>query len=188
MGESVLEEFPHSRVLALDGSAEMRRATERSLSGYGGRFEVRSFRLEDTAWIPNIQEPVRCFLSTLVLHHLDGVGKQNLFRRLWESLEPGGALLYADVIQAGSKPSREHMARTWEEETKKRSLELTGDERAYRVFVEEEWNIFEHPDPIDKPSKVSVQLRWLEEAGFVGVEVPWARSGHAVFCAYKPTA
>ena len=188
LSEAVLEGFQRSRVLALDGSAGMRRAAERLLSSYGERSEVRAFRLEDPAWIPGIEDTVRCFLSSLVLHHLDGAGKRDLFHGLFEKLEPGGALLYADIVEAGSEPSRKHMARIWEEETRKRSMKLTGEERAYRIFVEEEWNLFEHPDPMDKPSKVSEQLRWLEEAGFEGVDVPWARSGHAVFCAYKPAA
>jgi hypothetical protein len=48
--------------------------------------------------------------------------------------------------------------------------------------------MFEHPDPMDKPSGTAEQLRCLEEAGFAGVDVPWARAGQAAFCAYKPAS
>lgn len=122
-----------------------------------------------------------------MIHHLDGAGKRRLYRRLWEKLEPGGACLYADVVEAKSRLAQGHMARAWEEEVRRRSLRLTGDERAYRVFAAEKWNMYEHPDPGDKPSGATEQLRWLEEAGFRGADVSWARAGHAVFCAYKPT-
>ena len=183
---AVLEKFPGSRVLALDRSQEMLRAAGKLLEPYGERAELRGFRLEEPDWIPEIEGPVRCFISSLVIHHLAGAGKRELFGKLWEKLEPGGALLYADMIEPRSEIGRRHMAQAWNEETRRRSLKLTGNERAYRTFVEQEWNWYEHPDPMDKPSGVGEQLRWLEEAGFEGVDVPWARAGHAVFCAYKP--
>lgn len=187
LAEAVLRGFPNSRVLALDGSEEMLRRAEGQLAPYGARAELRGFRLEDPAWPSRIGEPVRCFLSCLVIHHLSGAAKRALYRRLLERLEPGGALLYADVVEAKSEPGRAHMSRAWGEEVRRRSVSLTGDERAHRLFVEERWNVFEHPDPAtDKPSGAAEQLRWLEEAGYGGVDVPWARAGHAVFCGYKP--
>lgn len=188
LSEAVLRGFPNSRVLALDGSPAMLRATGALLAPYGDRAELRTFRLEDTAWISGIEGPVRCFLSSLVIHHLDGAGKRELFRRFQKKLEDGGALLYADVIEARSERSRQHMARAWDEEVRRRSLWITGDESAYRAFVDRNWNMYGHPDPMDRPSGTADQLRWLEEAGFVGADVPWARAGHAVFCAYKPAS
>lgn len=187
LAEAVLREFPNSRVCALDGSDEMLRRAARLLAPYGARAELRPFRLEEPDWPSRVGEPVRCFLSCLAIHHLDGAAKGALFRRLRERLDPGGALLYADVVEAKSEPGRLHMARAWNDEVQRRSRDLTGDERAYRLFVEDHWNMYEYPDPaMDKPSGTAEQLRWLEEAGYTGVDVPWARAGHAVFCAYRP--
>lgn len=185
LGETILREYPNSRLLALDGSDEMLRVTGERLAPFDPRTATRTFRLEDPDWLSRIEEPVRCFASCLVIHHLDGAGKRKLYRRLFEKLESGGAFLYADVIEEKSGPGRDYMARAWNEEVKRRSLELTGDDRAYRMFVEEGWNMYEHPDPMDKPSGVAEQLRWLEETGYEGVDLPWARAGHAVFCGYK---
>ncbi|MGH3087796.1 MAG: class I SAM-dependent methyltransferase [Rubrobacteraceae bacterium] len=182
LSEAILREYPNSRLLALDGSEEMLRRTGERLASFGPRAETRAFRLEDPAWISRIEVPVRCFVSSLVIHHLDGAGKRELFRRLFEKLEPGGALLYADVVEEKSEQGRKYMACAWDEEVWRRSREITGDDRAYRLFVDEGWNMYEHPDPMDKPSGVAEQLRWLEEAGYTGVDVPWARAGHAVFC------
>ena len=185
LSEAVLREFPSARVLALDSSPAMLRAAGELLGPYEERVELRSFRLEDAAWISGIERPVRCFLSSLVIHHLGGGEKLELFRRLLERLEDGGALLYADVVEARSERSRQHMARAWNEEVRQSSLRIRGDESAYRVFVDRSWNMYEHPDPMDRPSGTADQLRWLEEAGFAGADAPWARAGHAVFCAYK---
>jgi|SRR5215211_583645 len=186
LSEAVLRRFLGARVLALDGSPAMLRAAGGLLAPYGERVELRPFRLEDPTWISVIEGPVRCFLSSLVIHHLDGAGKRELFRGLREKLEAGGALLYADVIEARSEIGRRHMARAWDEEVRQRSLRLMGDESAYRAFAARDWNMYEHPDPADKPSGTAEQLRWLEEAGYVGADVPWARAGHVVFCAYEP--
>lgn len=185
LGEAMLREYPNSRLLALDGSEEMLRHAEERLGGFANRVELGTFRLEDPEWVSRIEGSVLCFVGSLVIHHLDGAGKRDLFRRIFEKLEPGGALLFADVVEEKSEAGRRHMARAWNEEVERRSLELTGDDRAYRFFVDEGWNMYEHTDPMDKPSGASEQLLWLEEAGYLGVDVPWARAGHAVFCGYK---
>lgn len=188
LGAEILREFGNSRLLALDGSDEMLRHAGESLADFGGRVELRTFRLEDPDWVAVVADNVRCFVSSLVIHHLGGAGKRELFRRILDKLEPGGAFVFADVVEEKSEAGRRHMARMWNEEVRRRSLELTGDDRAYRFFVDEGWNMYEHPDPMDKPSGVAEQLRWLEEAGFRGVDAPWARAGHAVFCGYKPVS
>lgn len=185
LGEAVLRAYPNSRLLALDGSGEMLGRAGELLAAHGERAATRTFRLEEPEWVSEIEGRARCFVSCLVFHHLSGAGKRELYRRLLEKLEPGGALLYADVVEARSEPGRRHMSRAWEDETRRRSLALTGDEDAYRLFMDENWNMYEYPDPMDKPSGTGEQLRCLEEAGYEGVDVPWARAGHAVFCAYK---
>jgi hypothetical protein len=62
-------------------------------------------------WLP----PARVFLSSLVLRHLDGSGKRNLFARLLDRPEPGGALLFADVMELRTERARRHFATAWEE-------------------------------------------------------------------------
>lgn len=186
LGEAILREFPNARLIALDGSEEMLRHAGETLSPHAARVESRLFRLEEEGWVSRIEEPVRRFTSSLAIHHLDGAGKQEMYRELRKKLEPSGAFLYADVVEAKSERGRSHMARVWSEEVRRRSLEIIGDEDVHRLFVEGGWNMYDHPDGMDKPSGTVEQLRWLEDAGYEGVDVPWARAGHAVFCAYEP--
>lgn len=40
-------------------------------------------------------------------------------------------------------------------------------------------------DDIDFPSTLPEQLGWLVDAGFVGVDVFWARAGHALFGGFR---
>jgi SAM-dependent methyltransferase len=188
LSAAVLREFPKARILGLDGSPEMLRTASERLGQYEDRAELRRFRLEEPSWTDELPQAVRIFLSSLVLHHLDGVGKRDLFGQLLERLEPGGALLFADVMEPRTARARRYFAATWEEEIRRRSVEIHGDARAHEFFVRERWNIYEYPDPSDKPSTLTEQLRWMEQAGFEGVDVFWARAGHALLGGYRPVA
>ncbi len=186
LSAAVLREFPEARMIGLDGSPQMLRKARELLAPYGGRAELRPFRLEEPSWTEGLP-PVRVFLSSLVLHHLDGSEKRELFARLFARLEPGGALLFADLMQPRTERARRHSAAAWGEEIRRRSLEIHGDARAHEFFERERWNIYDYPDPMDRPSTLPEQLRWMEEAGFEGVDVFWARAGHALLGGYRPT-
>ena len=184
--EIVLSRYPHARMIGLDGSDAMRDAATAALAPHAGRFDLRPFRLEDDVWLDAITEPVRCFVSCLVIHHLDGPGKQALFAALYRHLEPGGALLIADIIEPTSASGRQMMARAYDDTVRRQSLAITGNLAAFEQFQADHWNIFDYPDPeFDKPSTVPEQLGWLTEAGFTGVDVFWATAGHALFGGYK---
>ncbi len=187
LSAAVLREFSKARILGLDGSSSMLRRAAELLGRYGDRAELRRFRLEEHSWIDGLPE-VRVFLSSLVLHHLDDTGKRALFARLFDRLEPGGALLYVDVMEPRTERARRHFAATWEEEIRYRSVKIYGDTRAHDFFLRESWNMYDYPDPMDKPSTLPGQLRWMEEAGFEGVDVFWARAGHALLGGYRPVA
>jgi SAM-dependent methyltransferase len=187
LSAAVLREYSKARILGLDGSPGMLRAAAELLAPYGDRAELRRFRLEEFSWVDALP-PVRVFLSSLVLHHLDAAGKRDLFARLFDRLEPGGALLFADVMAARTERARGHFAAAWEEEVFRRSVEIHGDGRAHEFFVGERWNIYDHPDPIDTPSTLPEQLRWMEEASFEGVDAFWVRAGHAILGGYRPSA
>ena len=185
LSEAILERFPAARVLGLDASPTMLQETGSRLQRFAGRFELREFRLEDRSWLQALSQEVRCFLSCLVIHHLDGPGKQQLYRDLHGHLEPAGAVLIADLVAPRSEWARRATVKAWNAEVKRRSLALTDSLEAYRQFVDRQWNCFEYPDPVDMPSAVPEHLAWLEQAGFDGVDVFWERAGHAIYGGYK---
>src|SRR4051795_1600280 len=94
LSRALLERFPRARVLAMDLSPTMlakARATCAAISGGAGRFDTRPFDLADRSWRA-FPEPVRAFVSSLAIHHLDGPAKRQLYRDLAAALAPGGAL------------------------------------------------------------------------------------------------
>ena len=186
---TILQHYPNAKMIGLDGSEVMLAATKETAGAFSDRFEGRLFRLEEGGWIEALPDGLRCVVSSLVIHHLDGPGKRDLFQALMTKLAPGGGLLINDVMEPASAWGRRHWARAWDTEVERQSREIGGDNSAFDQFVADKWNFYEYPDPeddIDHPSTVMEQLNWLTEAGFVGVDVWWARAGHVLFGGYKP--
>lgn len=185
---AILDRFPRARVLLVDGSETMRENASRALERYGDRFRAEPFRLEDDAWMQRLGSPVRCCVSSLAIHHLDDAGKRRLFIALFDQLEPGGAVLIADLVQPVNERARHFAARQWSAEVRRQSMEFTGNTAISDYFEREHWNIFDYPDPIDMPSRLADQLTWLREAGYADADVFWAWAGHAVYGAFRGDA
>jgi len=86
----VLELHPQARLTGIDSSPEMLDRARAALA----EADLRLGRLED----PLPEGPFDLVYSTLVVHHLDGAGKRDLFRRIAEVLRPGGRFVLADVV------------------------------------------------------------------------------------------
>lgn len=185
LSAAILERFPEARVLGLDGSPMMLAEATRRMVAYPGRFEARPFRLEDSAWLADIASDVRCFVSSLVIHHIDGMGKRALYQALYARLAPGGALVIADLVAPRSEWERRALARQWDASTRRQSLAQTGSLAAYQRFLDDHWNLYDYPDPMDMPSTTPDHLTWLAEAGFIGANIFWQRAGLAVYGGYK---
>src|SRR5262249_42107024 len=99
LAQAVLAAFPRCHYLALDGSEVMREQTRARLEAHADRVEVRPSRLEERDWREALPQPLRCVLSSLCVHHLDGAGKRALFADTTARLQPGGALLLADLVE-----------------------------------------------------------------------------------------
>ena len=187
LSRSLLERFPACRLLALDGSAEMRARTQATCCAEADRLTVAAFDLDDRDW-RSFREPPHAVVSSLAIHHLDGQQKRTLFRDLAAALASGGVLVIADIVRPPDARGLAVAAQQWDEVVRARALALDGDLRAFDEFQRLGWNYFRDPDgdTIDKPSSLAEQLAWLAEAGFVGVDCQWLLAGHAIFSGRKP--
>lgn len=189
LAEAVLERFPSCCYIAFDGSEVMRERMSQRLARFSNRLEIRPFELSEQAWRSTLPAPLRCVLSSLCVHHLDNEGKQRLFDDMAARLEPGGALLLADIIEPATPHIAELFARQYDEIVRMQSLAIQGDLSGYEQFRKLKWNYFVYdygsPDSYDHPSLLSDQLRWLQEAGFSTVDCFWLRAGHAVYGGYR---
>src|SRR5437763_3312568 len=153
------------------------------------RLEIRPFELAELECRTILPCSLRCIVSSLSIHHLFDEEKQQLFRELADRLEPGGALLVADIIKPATQQIADLFAQQYDDIVRKQSLHIRGDLSGFEQFQQLKWNYFLYDyhadDTIDHPSCLSDQLRWLGEAGFSVADCFWMQAGHAVYGGYK---
>jgi tRNA (cmo5U34)-methyltransferase len=186
---ALLGRFAKARVLALDGSEAMRESTRHAAGAAVDRLEVRAFDLMDNEWRDFSGERVNAVVTSLTVHHLEGERKLHLFQDLYAALAPGGIFVLADLTEPPTAIARQIAAECWDEEVRRRAMEIDGTLDAFTAFQVDEWNYYAHfapgADPVDKPSSLMHQLAWLQEAGFVDVDVHWMKAGHAIMSGRK---
>ena len=183
----LLDRFPECQVHGLDGSPKMIERIKTTLAGYGKRFEAIRFDLSSRDW-RRFPWRVHAVVSSIAIHHLDDTEKQTLFKDIVSLLAPGGSFIIADVIRPVTELGKSFAAKGWDGAVRQNSLNLDGHLRAFDRFREIRWNIYSDPEPnpIDKPSSLFDQLKWLDEAGFTDIDVYWMKAGHAIFGGRKP--
>ena len=184
--EILLEAFPEVRLQGLDGSTLMLERAQQRLARFGDRVKLGRFELADHSW-RRMDQPVQGVVSSLAIHHLDGMGKQALFRDVYAMLAAGGAFIIADLVEPATPIGRDVAADAWDEVVRLRSLELDGSTAGMDFFLREGWNIYRtlDPDDIDHPSRLYDQLMWLRQAGFVDIDVHFMQAGHALFSGWR---
>lgn len=88
----VLDAYPGASLVGIDASRDMLAVAAQVLPA--ARADLRVARLED----PLPDGPFDLVVSALAVHHLDGEGKRDLFKRVAAVLEPGGRMVIADVV------------------------------------------------------------------------------------------
>jgi len=88
---SVLRHHPRAQLVGIDESAEMLAAARHILPP---ETELKVARLQD----PLPGGPFNLVVSALAVHHLNGAGKADLFRRVAAVLLPGGRFVLGDLI------------------------------------------------------------------------------------------
>ncbi len=86
----VLMRHADARLVAIDSSPEMLERARAALPDA----DLREAALQD----PLPEGPFDLVVSALAVHHLDGAGKRDLFKRVAEVLAPGGRFVLADVV------------------------------------------------------------------------------------------
>ena len=184
---ALLERFPAARVHALDGSPAMLASTRERAGDLGARLETGEFDLMADDW-RDLGFACHAIVSSLAVHHLDGPQKQALFADLFGMLAPGGVFVLADLTEPPRAEGVTVAADAWDEAVKERAQALDGNLQAFARFQADDWNYYRlpGPDPIDKPSALFDQLKWLEAAGFAAVDVHWMKAGHAIMSGVRP--
>jgi tRNA (cmo5U34)-methyltransferase len=163
----VLQAFPQANVTAFDMAENMLKICQTNLSAFGPRLTLQqgNFAADDFGGGYDL------VVSGLAIHHLDGAGKQQLFHKLFNSMNSGGILLIRDIVTGATPKLTKQYEQLWREYIKG----CGEDDAAYfQAYLEE-----------DIPSSVEEQIQWLAAVGFSEVGCHWRYLNFAVFGGVK---
>jgi tRNA (cmo5U34)-methyltransferase len=166
LAQQLLREFPQAELTALDLTNEMLDAC-RQRAGDESRMDYRlaDFRTDD------LGSGYDVITASLSLHHLTFAERPDFFARAYDSLNPGGVLIAAEVIIDESPDVRASQYRLWQE-----FMIANGEDG-------EQW-FSKHTDK-DHPATITSLISWLGVAGFVGAGWYWRQLNFAVLRAAR---
>ncbi len=173
MSELVAERYPKAEITLVDLSVEMLRvARRRFANGAGGRFR---FRVLDFARkpLPGEAGEYDLVVSALAVHHLTHGDKRELFEKVYDALAGGGCFVNADQI-LGETPGEESRNREWW----LRSVREAGTSKRELADALQRMKA-------DREARLSDQVRWLEESGFIKVRSEYEDHCFAVYAGRK---
>jgi len=160
-----LEEYPGAMLTLMDVSEQMldvawRRFGERE----GIRYITADYRNAD------LGGPFDIICSALSIHHLETGQKRMLYHRTLKALREGGIFVNADELAGETRELHRKNLEAWD------AFLLSGP-----LGEEEVRAIRERRETFDRMEKLSVQLRWMREIGFDGVQVVYRNGCFVVF-------
>jgi tRNA (cmo5U34)-methyltransferase len=112
--------------------------------------------------------------SALSIHHLEQAAKHLLYQKIFEALHPGGIFVNADQVLGETPAINRRYIAYWDEFLE--PCPLSGEEKKQVLY---------RRDTFDKNEKLSVQLAWMQESGFIDVDVVYKNRQFVVFSGRK---
>lgn len=164
----VLNVFPETNATLVDISEKMlEKARERFTGNHSVSFEVMDYAKK----MPEGRFDV--VVSALSIHHLDDPDKKILFKRIFETLPPGGMFIHAELAKGESDATDEFFHKSWHEHLMRTDL---SPEQLIQI---------KERMAIDKPATLQNQLNWMKSAGFRDVDCFYKYYNFAVYAGKK---
>ncbi len=159
--------YPLAQITCVDIAEKMLQIARVKLGEAGSDLRYQLANFEDYEFDTKYDVAV----SSLALHHLVcDEDKIQFYRKIYDSLTPGGVFYNADVILGSSSHLQELYMEKWREYMRR---QVSVEE------IEQKW-IPQHYDE-DRPASLMNQLAWLCEIGFVEVDVIWKYYNFSVY-------
>ncbi|MDE2690472.1 MAG: class I SAM-dependent methyltransferase [Acidobacteriota bacterium] len=169
LSEAILESSTAAVVELIDVDGEMLDQARTRLARFGDR--ARFARASFLEPLPRC----RGAAASLALHHIPAMDdKRVLYRRVFQTLEPGGIFVNADATMPGEPVARETTWRGWADHLMAHGID---ERRAFEHF--EEWSEEDTYFPLED------ELSAVASAGFAA-ECVWHEVGITVVVGRKP--
>lgn len=163
--------FPNAEFTLLDLAAQM---LERAKHRFRQMGKSPTIQIGDYAEV-NWEDAFDLIISGLSIHHLSHTDKQRLYKRIYQSLKPGGMFVNADQVLGKTRELEKRYRQNWLD-----SVRALG-------ISDEELNAAQKRMEYDRMATLDAQLGWLEAAGFQDVDCWYKNFSFAVFGGYRPT-
>jgi tRNA (cmo5U34)-methyltransferase len=165
----LLEKFPDARLTLMDIAENMLDMARKRFAGRPDtEYVVCDYSRSD------LGGPYDIVCSALSIHHLATEDKHELFRRIFAALKPGGMFVNADQADGETPYFQERYLDYWNNFLKSGPMTAARHDE-----------ILNRRDTFDRNEKLSLQLRWLGEAGFSDVDVVYKNRTFIVTVARK---
>lgn len=138
---------PDAELVLLDGSAEMLDKARGTIA------EPVSFTVADLR-DPLPEGPFDAVVSTMAIHHLPHTNQQELYRRIYAAVAPGGLFVNGEVIGGAGPRTVDAYQRRHEHSVRSRG------------GTDHDWSAYLKRQEADICAPVADHLRWLTDAGF----------------------
>ncbi|OGC18626.1 methyltransferase type 12 [candidate division WOR-1 bacterium RIFOXYC2_FULL_37_10] len=166
IAKKIKEKFPNSKITCLDLAENMIEMAKIKMQEY----DDISYIVNDFC---NFKFDGECdvIISSLALHHLVAdKDKKSFYRKAFDNLSDGGVFYNADVVLGSNAYLETINMLKWKEFMSKNvSLEEIENKWIPKYYEE------------DRPARLIDQIKWLEEIGFVAVDVIWKYYKGAVY-------
>jgi tRNA (cmo5U34)-methyltransferase len=169
LGAAVLEALPDVRVELVDIDPNMLEVAATRCAAHTGRFRVRHARFQDG--LPRC----RAAVASLALHHVaTDAEKRELYRAIYDALEPGGLVIVADALIYPDGPEHRRMIDDLFVHMAGNGISASEAEGHLRQWAEEDFYV-----------PLRDELGMIADAGFPRPDVFWRDGLIAVYGAFK---
>lgn len=155
----LVPKYPNAKVTVVDASAQMIDLCRTKFKRYDFTY-VNSY-FKDFLFEKGKYDLIVAGFS---LHHCDEAEKQSLFKKIYSALKSGGIFSCSDLMISKTNPEHPALIKQW------------------KTFVNanfpdgKKWKwVMEHYRTFDRPTDYTSQVKWLEDAGFTTVSIPFRK-------------
>lgn len=165
----LLQKYPQCTITLLDISENMLDVARKRFSGMKNiGYRIGDYRCETFGGRYDL------VCSALSIHHLEHEEKRSLYRRIFQLLNQGGVFVHAEQVMGESGWHQTRNYAYWDEYVMDGPLQSDQLNEAMK-----------RRDSLDKVERLSVQLDWLRDTGFLDVDVVYKNRSFAVFMGRK---
>ena len=185
--QMVMQAFPVSRAVALDGSPAMLERAEvrfQDLGLFSDLVDYVEVDFNNPAWRGSLPcDQFDAIISGFAIHHSEDDRKRTLYEDIFYLLNPGGVFVNVEHV-ASATLLGETLFEDAYAENLTRHRRARGEE-IEQADVREE--IRNRPDKAaNLLAPVEIQLKWLREMGYRDVDCYWKQYELAVLAGFRP--